>query len=123
MSEGFLVLHVFEAVLADPQLGLFAVVLRKRREVPGVDLKVSYLDLVHVLHFSDLTETRWVCFKLTGKKVPERDQRTERPPYRLMLLLQRRRGRVHLCVCLQNNLHYTNTNDSVNTSGTAEVCD
>lgn len=30
MSEGLLILHVFEAVLADPQLGLLSVVLRKR---------------------------------------------------------------------------------------------
>lgn len=54
MSEGLLVLHVLEAVLADPQLGLFPIVLRERGEVPGVDLKVSNLDLVHVLDFSDL---------------------------------------------------------------------
>lgn len=54
MSEGLLVLHVLQAVLADPQLGLLAVVLRKRREVPGVDLKVSYLDLIHIFHFGDL---------------------------------------------------------------------
>lgn len=54
VSEGLLVLHVLEAVLADPQLGLLPVVLRERREVPGVDLKVSDLDLVHVLDFRDL---------------------------------------------------------------------
>lgn len=54
MSEGLLVLHVLEAVLADPQLGLFPIILWKGREVPGVDLKVSNLDLVHVLDFSDL---------------------------------------------------------------------
>lgn len=68
MSEGFLVLHVFKAVLADPQLGLLAVVLRKRREVPGIDLKVSYLDLVHILHFSDLTETRRLFFPHKNSK-------------------------------------------------------
>lgn len=54
MSEGLLVLHVFEAVLADPQFGLFSIILRERREVPGVDLKVSNLDLVHILDFGDL---------------------------------------------------------------------
>lgn len=58
MSEGLLVLHVFKAVLADPQLGLFSIVLRKRGEVPRVDLKVSYLDLVHVLHLGDLREAQ-----------------------------------------------------------------
>jgi len=60
MSERLLVLHVFETVLADPQLGLLAVVLRKRREVPGVYLKVSDLDLIHVFHFGDLRETHEV---------------------------------------------------------------
>lgn len=54
MSEGLLVLHVFEAVLADPQLGLFPIILWEWREVPGIDLKVSDLDLVHVLDLSDL---------------------------------------------------------------------
>lgn len=54
MSERLLVLHVFEAVLADPQLGLLPIILRKRWEVPGIDLKVSYLDLIHILHFGDL---------------------------------------------------------------------
>ena len=58
MSEGLLILHVFKAVLADPQLGLLAVVLWKRREVPGIDLKVPYLDLIHIFHFGDLRE-RW----------------------------------------------------------------
>lgn len=56
MSEGLLVLHVFKTVLADPQLGLLAIVLWKWREVPGIDLKVSYLDLVHILHFGDLRQ-------------------------------------------------------------------
>lgn len=56
MSEGLLVLHILEAVLADPQLGLLPIILWERREVPGVDLKVSDLDLVHVLDFSDLGE-------------------------------------------------------------------
>lgn len=54
MSEGLLVLHILEAVLADPQLGLFPIILWEWREVPGVNLKVSDLDLVHVLDFSDL---------------------------------------------------------------------
>lgn len=69
VSEGLLVLHVFKTVLADPQLGLLSVVFRKRREVPGVDLKVPYLDLVYILHFGDLGETykvaqRWNYFQI-----------------------------------------------------------
>lgn len=61
MPEGLLVLHVFKAVLADPQLGLLAIVLWKRREVPGINLKVSYLDLIHIFHFRDLRDrqARW----------------------------------------------------------------
>lgn len=54
MSEGLLVLHVLEAVLADPQLGLLPIILREWRKVPGVNLKVSNLDFVHILDFSDL---------------------------------------------------------------------
>lgn len=60
MSEGLLVLHILEAVLADPQLGLLPIILWERREVPGVDLKVSDLDLVHVLDFSDLGEETFI---------------------------------------------------------------
>ena len=54
VSERLFVLHVLQAVLADPQLGLLAVVLGKRRKVPGVDLEVADLDLVHVFHLGDL---------------------------------------------------------------------
>lgn len=61
MSEGLLVLHVLEAVLADPQLRLLPIILWERREVPGVDLKVPYLDLVHVLHFGDLEKNHQRC--------------------------------------------------------------
>lgn len=58
ISEGLLILHVLQTVLANPQLGLLAVVLWKWREVPGVNLKVSYLDFVHVLDFGDLRKQR-----------------------------------------------------------------
>lgn len=46
-------LHVLEAVLADPELGLFAVLLRVRGEVPSVDLVLSDLDLVDVFDFGE----------------------------------------------------------------------
>lgn len=58
VSEGLLILHVLKAILANPQLWLLAVVLWKWGEVPSIDLKVSYLDFVHVLHFGDLREQR-----------------------------------------------------------------
>lgn len=54
ISEGLLILHVLKAILANPQLWLLAIVLWKWREVPGINLKVSYLDFVHILHFGDL---------------------------------------------------------------------
>lgn len=54
VPEGVLVLHVLEAVLADPKFGLLAVIFWEGREVPRVDLKVADLDLVHVFHLGDL---------------------------------------------------------------------
>lgn len=54
IPERLLVLHVLQAVLADPELGLLAVVLGERGEVPGVDLKVPDLDFIHVFDFGDL---------------------------------------------------------------------
>lgn len=56
VAKCLLILHVLQTVLADPQFGLLPIVLRKRREVPGIDLEVSYLDLVHILYFGDLNE-------------------------------------------------------------------
>lgn len=56
IPEGLLILHVLKTILANPQLGLLAVILWKWREVPGVNLKVPYLDFVHILHFGDLTK-------------------------------------------------------------------
>lgn len=56
MSEGLLILHVFKAILADPQFGLLAVVFRKRGEVPGINFEVSNLDLIHIFYFGDLLE-------------------------------------------------------------------
>lgn len=38
------VFHVLEAVLAEPELGLFPVVFRERGEVPGVDFVVPDVD-------------------------------------------------------------------------------
>lgn len=58
VSERFLVLHVLQAELADPELGLLPIILWERREVPGVDLKVPNLDLIHVLHLGDLRRRR-----------------------------------------------------------------
>lgn len=46
-------LHVLEAVLTDPELWLFTVLLRVRGEVPGVDLVLSDLDLVDVLDLGE----------------------------------------------------------------------
>lgn len=54
ISEGLLILHVLETIFADPQLGLLPVIIRERREVPGINLKIPDLDLIHVFHFSDL---------------------------------------------------------------------
>lgn len=54
ISEGLLILHVLETVFTDPQLGLLPVIIRERREVPGIDLKIPDLDLIHVFHFGDL---------------------------------------------------------------------
>lgn len=52
------VFHVLEAVLAEPEFGLFPIVFRERGEVPGVDFVVPDVDLVHVLHLGDLW-ARW----------------------------------------------------------------
>lgn len=73
ISEGLLILHVLKAILANPQLWLLAVILWKRGEVPGVNLKVPYLDFVHILHFGDLgkqTDT----VKLCDRKREEEEQ-------------------------------------------------
>lgn len=61
ISEGLLIFHVLQAVLADPQLWLLSIVLRKRREIPSIDLKVSYLDLIHIFHFGDLKKRDIWC--------------------------------------------------------------
>jgi len=43
-------LHVLEAELTDPQLGLLAILLRIWREIPSVNLILADLHLVYVLH-------------------------------------------------------------------------
>lgn len=58
ISEGLLILHVLKAILANPQLWLLAIVFWKWREVPGINLKVSYLDFVHILDFGDLRKQK-----------------------------------------------------------------
>lgn len=54
ISEGLLILHVLETVFTDPELRLLPVIVRERREVPGIDLEIPDLDLIYVLHFGDL---------------------------------------------------------------------
>lgn len=54
ISEGLLILHVLEAVFTDPQLGLLSVIFREWRKVPGIDLEIPNLDLIHIFHFGDL---------------------------------------------------------------------
>lgn len=119
MSEGLLVLHVLEAVFADPQLRLLPIILWERREVPGVDLKVPYLDLVHVLHFGDLVKNhrrcstvdikaRWAKFS-TGHLRSGRNKEKRRSSYRLVLLLQSSRCWVHLCIRLQRERERANS--------------
>lgn len=78
ISEGLLILHVLKAILANPQLWLLAIILRERGEVPGVNLKVPYLDFVHILHFGDLrkqTDTVKLCNR-NGKKRSRRSSHT-----------------------------------------------
>lgn len=53
-AVALLILHVLEAVLAEPELGLLPIVLRERGEVPGIDFVVPDVDLVHILHLGDL---------------------------------------------------------------------
>lgn len=53
-AVGALKLHVFEAIFANPEFRLLPVILGERGKIPGVDLKVADVDLVHVLHFCDL---------------------------------------------------------------------
>jgi hypothetical protein len=54
ISKGVLELHIFEAVFANVQLGLLAVLVRVRAEVPGVDFVLAELNFVNVLHFCEL---------------------------------------------------------------------
>ena len=53
LDVGGLQSHVLEAVLADPELSLLAVLLWVGREVPGVYLVFSDDDLVDVLDFRE----------------------------------------------------------------------
>ena len=55
-------LHVLQTELANPQLCLLAVLLRIRREIPSVDLVLTDLNLIDVLHLCDL------CHNHTQKK-------------------------------------------------------
>lgn len=57
-AVGALELHVFEAIFANPEFRLLPVILGERGKIPGVDLKVADVDLVHVLHFRDLVGGR-----------------------------------------------------------------
>lgn len=59
VSEGLFVFHVFETVFAYPQLGLLAIVLRERGEVPSINLKIADLYLIHILDFGDLRRDTW----------------------------------------------------------------
>lgn len=60
-AVALLILHVLEAVLAEPQLWLLPIVFREWREVPGINFVVSNMDLVHILHLGDLQEwEQWV---------------------------------------------------------------
>lgn len=119
-AVAFLILHVLEAVLAKPELRLLAIIFREWREVPGIDLIVPNVDLVHVLHLGDLCRAvdssvgAWEQEKLGG----EGHAATGPPAYRLMLLLQGRSRGVHLCIGLGKERAST----GVSTSGRQAVC-
>ena len=53
VAKGPLQFHVLQAILAHPQLGLLAVLIRVRREVPRVNLVLANLDFVNVLDFGN----------------------------------------------------------------------
>ena len=57
VSVGLFQPHVLEAVLADPQFGLLAILFRIWREIPSIDLVFADLYFVNVLHLGDLKHT------------------------------------------------------------------
>lgn len=77
ITISFLKPHVNQTILADKQFRLFPVLLRVRTKVPRINFKPPYLDLIDIFHFCD----------------------------RLVLLLQRRRRRVHFSVRLLNMIY------------------
>lgn len=56
ISVGFVELHVLEAEFTNVKFWLFAILLGIRREIPRVDLVLSNLNFVNVLHLSDLQQ-------------------------------------------------------------------
>lgn len=74
--------HVLQAVLAEPQLGLFPIVLGEWGEVPGVDFVVPDVDLVHILHLGDLRtgqEQRAAAGSAQGPGEPARGRPQSEP--------------------------------------------
>lgn len=103
-AVALLKLHILEAVLAEPELGLFSIVFREWGEVPGIDLIVPNVDFVYIFHLGDLGDK---VGKKGRKSLVEQGIRKQRstgktptPAHRLMLLLQGRRGGVHLSIGL-----------------------
>lgn len=58
VAVGLLKLHVLEAILANPELGLFPIIFWEWREIPRVNLIVPDMDFVHIFHFGDLKRER-----------------------------------------------------------------
>ena len=54
ITECFLIFHVFKAVFTNPQLSLFAIVIREWREIPGINFIFSYLNFINKLDLGDL---------------------------------------------------------------------
>ena len=68
VSKGSVQSHVFEAVFTDVKARLFAVLVGVGREIPGVYLIATDLNLVYVLYFCNLLVTKfklismYMCF-------------------------------------------------------------
>ena len=114
-AVALLVFHILETVLAEPELGLFPIVLGEWGEVPGIDFVVPNVDLVHVLHLGDLW-ARWEWRErgpCRGKRSNREGApllRTPPPTYRLMFLLQSCCCGVHLCIGLSEKEQWTEVN-------------